>query len=445
MLSPDKSQALKSITSRPPLKSQMPPSLQQGYVLTPAERGAPLPTVIAYSPVESLKAALEAMLSQGSTSNADSAPSDMLPIEDAGITTEPTVPIEDIKAFITEDSLKVSDSEMLSKLAGSKLSPSLVMALYGCHARMIVQRYSADFGIETDSPEMVRGNAFHAVFEKLMRLDPSERTVEAALEFLPTVLEHEKYDLIRDDEEQVNWLKSTIEKGFSFRRIGAPIETPADVELADVPGDRSPLEYPVSGRIGAASRETFGIIDRVAVGSDGMPVIQDYKTGARMKAYELEVKKRTGDLKGQVVARLPKRSVAEDGTVSWQMPDGFAEAFQQYSYMILGQQNGLPVEHAELLYPAVEDATNVASVPPLAVGDDVSPVAAEFDSWVRDAYGVADKALDELSDSGEFMYSPSFLCSWCPLAKMCPKFQPLGGKGVAARESQPDSIPFIAI
>ena len=113
--------------------------------------------------------------------------------------------------------------------------------------------------------------------------------------------------------------------------------------------------------------------------------------------------------------------------------------------MILGQQNGLGVERAELLYPAVESATNVASVPPLVTSDDVSPVAAEFDSWVRNAYGVADKALDELSESGEFTYSPSFLCSWCPLAKMCPKFQPLNGKGVAARESQPDSIPYISM
>jgi hypothetical protein len=396
----------------------------------------------AHSPVAALKAALEAMNNQGSVSTVASVESDMLPIE---VATTPSVPVEDIKAFITEDSLKVSDSEMLAKLSGSKLSPSLVMALYGCHARMVVQRYSTDFGIETDSPEMVRGSAFHAVFEKLMRLEPSERTVEAALELLPTVLDHEKYDLIRDDEEQVDWLKSTIEKGFSFRRIGEPIETPADVKLADVPGDRSPLEYPVSGRIGEASRETFGIIDRVAVGSDGMPVIQDYKTGSKMKAYELELKKRTGDLKGQVVARLPERSVAEDGTVSWNLPPGFAEAFQQYSYMILGQQNGLGVERAELLYPAVESATNVASVPPLVTSDNVSPVAAEFDSWVRNAYAVADKVLDELSESGEFTYSPSFLCSWCPLAKMCPKFQPLNGKGVAARESQPDSIPYISM
>lgn len=442
MLSPDKSRALKAITNRPPLMAQMPPSLQQGYVLTPAERGAPLPMVTTHSLVAALKAALEAMKNQGSVSTVASVESDMLPIE---ATTTPSVPIEDIKAFITEDSLKVSDSEMLAKLSGSKLSPSLVMALYGCHARMVVQRYSADFGIETDSPEMVRGSAFHAVFEKLMRLEPSERTVEAALELLPTVLDHEKYDLIRDDEEQVDWLKSTIEKGFSFRRIGEPIETPADVKLADVPGDRSPLEYPISGRIGEASRETFGIIDRVAVGSDGMPVIQDYKTGSKMKAYEIELKKRTGDLKGQVVARLPERSVTEDGTVSWNLPPGFAEAFQQYSYMILGQQNGLGVERAELLYPAVESATNVASVPPLVTSDDVSPVATEFDSWVRNAYGVADKALDELSESGEFTYSPSFLCSWCPLAKMCPKFQPLGGKGVAARESQPDSIPYISM
>jgi len=355
--------------------------------------------VTTHSPVAALKAALEAMKNQGSVSTVASVESDMLPIE---ATTTSSVPIEDIKAFITEDSLKVSDSEMLAKLSGSKLSPSLVMALYGCHARMVVQRYSADFGIETDSPEMVRGSAFHAVFEKLMRLEPLERTVEAALELLPTVLEHEKYDLIRDDEEQVDWLKSTIEKGFSFRRIGEPIETPADVKLADVPGDRSPLEYPISGRIGEASRETFGIIDRVAVGSDGMPVIQDYKTGSKMKAYELELKKRTGDLKGQVVARLPERSIAEDGTVSWNLPPGFAEAFQQYSYMILGQQNGLGVERAELLYPAVESATNVASVPPLVTSGDVSPVAAEFDSWVRNAYGVADKALDELSESGEF-------------------------------------------
>ena len=173
--------------------------------------------------------------------------------------------------------------------------------------------------------------------------------------------------------------------------------------------------------------------------------MQDYKTGSKMKPYNLSITKRSGKNAGKTIPRLPELTVSREGLESWSIPDGFREAFQQYSYLVLAEQNGLGATQAELLFPAVDDALNVAPVPPLLSSvENPSDEAVAFDAWVKEAYSTADEKVDELASSGVFPFAPSFLCSWCPLAKMCPQFQPHSGKGAEVAAGQPDFVPHIA-
>lgn len=439
MLSESQTSALKYICSKPPIKDILPPSLGvHGRRLTPADLSAPRPAYKATSPdnpnyIAALQQGLRKYLTDPTTtasSNHDQTQ---------------TYAAADAKAFLRPEGLIVEDAEILNKLNSSKLSPSLVMSLYGCAASMVTQRYARKFGLDTESVEQVRGSAFHEVFEKLLALPPASRTLLKAYVLAENSLKHPKYSLISKDPEQVQWLKDTIRKAFSIRRAGEDPTTPEDTELCVMPDGKLALEVPLSGKIGGATRETFGIADRIIEDTDGAWVIQDYKTGAKIKKYTLTIRKRSGTQAGETITRLPEPVIDADGLQTWRMPDGFKEAFQQYSYLLLAEQNNIPAERAELLFPAVDTATNVAEVPPLlSTIDEPTPEAVAFDAWVKDAYTQADQKITELTETGVFPYSPSFLCSWCPLAKMCPKFQAHTGKGTEAYKTQPDAIPHIA-
>lgn len=438
MLSESQTSVLKYICGKPPIKEILPPSLGvHGHRLTPADLSAPRP---AYKTpqsgpnyIEALQQGLRKYLTDPTTtasSNHDQTQ---------------TYAAADAKAFLRPEGLIVEDAEILNKLNSSKLSPSLVMSLYGCAASMVTQRYAWKFGLDTESVEQVRGSAFHEVFEKLLALPPASRTLLKAYNLAENSLKHPKYSLISKDPEQIQWLKDTIRKAFSLRRAGEEPITPEDTELCVMPDGKLALEVPLSGKIGGATRETFGIADRIIEDTDGTWVIQDYKTGAKIKKYTLTIRKRSGTQAGETIPRLPEPVVDADGLQTWRMPDGFKEAFQQYSYLLLAEQNHIPAERAELLFPAVDAATNVTDVPPLlSTINEPTPEAAAFDAWVKDAYTQADKKITELTETGIFPYSPSFLCSWCPLAKMCPKFQAHTGKGAEAYKTQPESIPHIA-
>lgn len=438
MLSESQTSVLKYICGKPPIKEILPPSLGvHGRRLTPADLSAPRPAYKAPQSgpnyIEALQQGLRKYLTDPTTtasSNHDQTQ---------------TYAAADAKAFLRPEGLIVEDAEILNKLNSSKLSPSLVMSLYGCAASMVTQRYAWKFGLDTESVEQVRGSAFHEVFEKLLALPPASRTLLKAYTLAENSLKHPKYSLISKDPDQIQWLKSTIRKAFSIRRAGEDPTTPEETELCVMPDGKLALEVPLSGKIGGATRETFGIADRIIEDTDGTWVIQDYKTGAKMKKYTLTIRKRSGEQAGETIPRLPEPVVDADGLQTWRMPDGFKEAFQQYSYLLLAEQNHIPAERAELLFPAVDAATNVAEVPPLlSTINEPTPEAVAFDTWVKDAYTQADKKITELTETGIFPYSPSFLCSWCPLAKMCPKFQAHTGKGTEAYKTQPDTIPHIA-
>lgn len=443
MLSESQTSVLKYICGKPPIKEILPPSLGvHGRRLTPADLSAPRPAYKAPNlDSPNYIAALQQGLRKHLTGMTPTAGS---PHINAHTLTD-TNSNADAKAFLRPEGLIVEDAEILNKLNSSKLSPSLVMSLYGCAASMVTQRYAWKFGLDTESVEQVRGSAFHEVFEKLLALPPASRTLLKAYTLAENSLKHPKYSLVSKDPEQVQWLKDTIRKAFSIRRAGEDPTTPEETELCVMPDGKLALEVPLSGKIGGATRETFGIADRIIEDTDGAWVIQDYKTGAKMKKYTLTIRKRSGEQAGETIPRLPEPVVDADGLQTWRMPDGFKEAFQQYSYLLLAEQNRIPAERAELLFPAVDAATNVAEVPPLlSTINEPTPEAVAFDAWVKDAYTQADQKITELTETGIFPYSPSFLCSWCPLAKMCPKFQAHTGKGTEAYKTQPDAIPHIA-
>lgn len=438
MLSDSQGKVLKFIADRPPLAQHLGEPLLTGRRLTREEISAPLPSLIApssagvVSPMDILRANLLRRLEAANRA---------IGVQQI----PPASAVGEVKAVMTRDALIIEDTDLLRRLANAKLSPSLVMSLYGCLGSFAVKRFSWAFGIDSDSVEMKRGSAFHEVFEKLMALPSDERSSERAEALAGEVLQSSEYQLVSDDPEQVQWLSETVRKAFSFRRPGEAPESPSDTVLFSMPDGKLPLEVPISGAIGGAKRETFGIIDRISVAPDGSVVVQDYKTGSKMKPYNLAIKKRSGKDAGKTIPRLPEVSVSREGLESWSIPDGFREAFQQYSYLLLAEQNGLEATKAELLFPAVDDALNVASVPPLLSSlDDPSDEAVAFDAWVKEAYATADEKVDELASSGVFPFAPSFLCSWCPLAKMCPQFQPHAGKGAAVAAGQPDVVPHIA-
>lgn len=423
MLNQQQANILKYIANKPPISDQLPPSLNPatGYPLTPEQLNAPHPTSTTVGNRH------QSLLQQRLHS------------------TLMTVAAEtkDYKGYITAEALIIEDPEILSKLDSSKLSPSLVMNLYGCHANMVAQRYSKILGIQTDTVEMVRGTAFHEIYENLLKFPPEERTIDNAQNLIKSTLLTGKYPQINQDEEQIRWLVNTVRNGFSFRRPGQPPETPQNTQLHQLPNGKSPLEVPLGGNIGGAKRRTFGIIDRIT-NHNGEGTIQDYKTASKLKQYYLTYTKRTGPNAGETIPRLPERITNREGLTSWQLPDGFREAFQQYSYLLLAEQNGWNVPRAELLFPAVNEPVNVVSVPSLLSATD-NPTEAHkaFDGWVKDAYPQADQMIDTLTSTGTFHYSPSFLCSWCPLAKICPQFKPLSGKGEIAYQKQPDTVPTI--
>lgn len=432
MLSKSQSSMLKHIADRPPLSAHLGSALSAHRVLTVGERNAPLPVVLNDTPA-SYRDVLRANLLKRKAAVASAL---MRPAV-AGA-------VGDAKGFLTGEALILEDADLLERLGKSKISPSLVMALHGCLASFAVKRYAWAFELESASVEMKRGQAFHEVFERLMALPADVRTLDVAKSFTGEVLGKPDYDLIRALPDQVDWLYETVGNAFTFRRADGSVESPQDTELYVMPDGKPALEVPVSGAIGGATRETFGIIDRITVNDDGSPVIQDYKTASKMKRYSPSIVKRSGAHAGERIPRLPEKIVNPDGTESWRIPDGFKEAHQQYSYLILAEQNGIDVKDAELLFPAVHDSYNVAPVPALITSvEDPEPEVVAFDKWVRDSYKAADEAVDKLSTTGVFPYSPSFLCSWCPLAKLCPQFQAHTGKGAAVAAGQPDFIPHL--
>lgn len=89
--------------------------------------------------------------------------------------------------------------------------------------------------------------------------------------------------------------------------------------------------------------------------------------------------------------------------------DGLAEQRQQIIYKMLLEKQDVNVSAARLIYPVARTMVGV-DLKDTSLADRVV-------SDIKDA----DESLNVMTDTNNFEFKPSFLCAWCPLAKICPQ------------------------
>lgn len=396
---------------------------------------------------------------------------------------------------ITKDGLRVISDETSAKLAKKKLSASTITGLQGCPASWLANSFVIPEIItsEPDNPAR-RGSMFHQVMENFFALPPEERTHEAMRKQVKIVLSSDEYKDLADNQEAVMWLRGAVNGYYNMHADADPSEVViAEIETISPQGkgavfgealdklnesgdeekgavDRaletvlssnkyyrlrsneaavkwvkkalksylkahgygakdpeaiaarneliftgnrsvdSGLEIFVTGRIGNASRDTLGFIDRVQEtgreeGSDISTevMVEDWKSGAKVKKYNPNTRAKN--------------------------PEGLGEQRQQMIYSILlEQEKGVKVTGARLIYPVAREVIEVDLTDEKLRARVIADVEA------------ADKQLDNHIERNLFEYSPSILCSWCALAKVCPAAKPFNHveKARVAMESQPE-------
>lgn len=272
--------------------------------------------------------------------------------------------------------------EIKAKLAKKKISPSLVTGLEECPAKWFSNSFIIRDIIEQepDSPGR-RGNMFHKVMEDFFALPAEERTLDAIRKIVEETLVHPDFADLGQIPEAVTWLKEAV-NGY-YRMEGNPQGT----EIAQLPTDKGlkpGLELFVSGKVGNSKRDSLGFIDRVRVDPEDPEavIVEDWKTG--------KVKRWNPDTDSK---------------------EGFAELRQQIIYTEILEGQGIKVSGARLMFPVGQEIVDV-------------PIHEQkLREQVRDDVEEADEKLDLMIERNEFPYSPSYLCAWCPLAKICPQAQ----------------------
>lgn len=293
-------------------------------------------------------------------------------------------------ASMTRDAIHFTSDNLLSELSRKNISASLITGLSNCEAQWAAGTFVLPKFLDEhpDNPK-TRGSLFHKVMEDFFALEQRDRTHEAMRNIVDDVLSSEEFSDMAEFPEVVEWLRDAVNGYFS---MGAE---PKKVKIAEIPKHNSDettrgLEVFVKGKIGNASRDTLGYIDRLIVDprksapSDGI-VIEDWKTSQKAKNWKSN-----------------RRNPIKDST------EGLAEARQQMIYSILLKNMGLNPTAARLLYPIPEEIVSID------IEDE------ELRSRVVSDVEETDRHLDKLLDTNTFEYSPSFLCAWCPLAKVCP-------------------------
>lgn len=292
---------------------------------------------------------------------------------------------QEILATMDATGMSIVAPKAAERLEKKKLSASLVTGLEGCHARWMAEQFVTREIIEEeiDNPAR-RGNVFHSIMEEFFEFPQAERTKDNMRKTVDKVLT-EDYPDMAAIREVVEWVRDAVN---GYYTMGAK---PEDVKIAEIPQRNryteeeftSGLEVYVEGSIGDAKRPTLGFIDRVAENqrlADGSVIVEDWKTGAKVRKWKPHTKS----------------------------TDGLAEQRQQIAYTILLEATGQKVSAARLIYPVAREIVNV----------DLKDT--KFRERVVEDFEKADKTLDNLIETNRFEYTPSFLCAWCPLAKICP-------------------------
>lgn len=291
-------------------------------------------------------------------------------------------------ARIQDKGVSLVDPDALERLKKSNLSASLITSLVGkdsCHARWIGDRYVVKEIIDDLDTPARRGNVFHTIMEDFFELPKEERTHENMRTLVDKVLT-EDYPDMGAIREVVEWTRNAVNGYFT---MGAK---PQEIEIAEIEQYNrkteetyhSGIEVYLKDYLGKAKRPIVGFVDRVTVDprddSKESVIVEDWKTGAKIRQWKPHTKSE----------------------------DGLAEQRQQILYTLLLEKRGVKVAGARLIYPVARSIVTVdindAKLRERAVSD----------------LEKADEALDHLIETNLFEYTPSFLCAWCPLAKICP-------------------------
>lgn len=273
------------------------------------------------------------------------------------------------------DHLEASD-EALKQIDRSKMSPSTVFAMQGCHARFaaekILPRDEDPFGVAQI------GTAAHAVLEDLMVLPPEERTERNAMTILLSNADKE-FPPDEDGQEhpdQGRWKTAVWDKVKGLWSI----ENPAEIEVVAT-------EWKLDN-VSIDGIPFIGYIDRTDRNEDGTLRVLDYKSG-KGKGLDREGRRklqRFGDDHGDQIRfyklALEALSGEEVGSGS-------------VYYIGEGQQREIGFNNADL-------------------------------DRVRRMYGESWRELKADVAAGAFPTKPGPLCSWCPLVELCPSAA-LGG------------------
>lgn len=298
--------------------------------------------------------------------------------------------INEPRVQVTKEGLRVISEETSAKLAKKKLSASTVTGLQGCPASWLANSFVLPEIIESepDNPGR-RGSMFHQVMENFFALPPEERTHEAMRKEVKNVLASDEYKDLAEIKDAVVWLRGAVNGYYNMK---ADVD-PSEVVIAEIQTDKGVkpgLEIFVMGQIGNAKRPTLGFIDRVTEierepGAEvsSVVMVEDWKSGAKVKKYNPKSRSKN--------------------------PEGMNEQRQQVIYSILLEQTkNVKVKSARLIYPVAREVVEVD------LADE--KLRAQVIKDVEDA----DKQLDNHIERNLFEYSPSILCSWCPLFSACP-------------------------
>jgi putative RecB family exonuclease len=269
------------------------------------------------------------------------------------------------------------------------LSPSKVAAFTDC---ALAFRFSViDRLPEPPSPWATKGTLVHAALERLLVLDPGDRTVDAAFGALDDAfsvvrLDPEYVELHLGPDEEAAFLDDARRLVRNYFRLEDPtLVQPIGIELM------------LDATIGGA--RVRGIIDRLELDHDGELVVTDYKTGrAPSERYER----------------------------------GRLDGVQLYS--LLCERNfGRRPARVRLLY--LGDPIEISTSP-----SDQSTNAAER------KVGAIWTAVERACTRDDFRPRPSKLCDYCAFRMYCPSFggDPEEATRVAAAAHHASTLPDLA-
>lgn len=303
-------------------------------------------------------------------------------------------------ASFDSEGIHLSSNKITQKLEKKQLSASLITGLQNCPAQWAFNSFvMPQYLKEHPDNAKTRGSMFHKVMEDFFRLKNNERTPQRMKVIVRSVLQSNEFSELAQYPDAVDWLKNAVN---GYYNMGAK---PQKVKVADIDikGERQPgLEMFVNGKIGNTKRSIVGFVDRIVEdprkGSDGV-IIEDWKTSAKAKHWNPNTK----DI------------------------EGLAEQRQQIIYTMLLKAQGVNVTGARLLYPVARDFVKVNLKDEKMCDRVVSDVEE------------ADKSLTIMTETNTFEARPSFLCSWCPLVKVC-KVANMKNfkKAIDARKNQPE-------